>query len=171
MDQDYEPALSRATAPAPSAPARRGFGPGVLAAVGVVALAAGFGAGWASHTSSSKTSNGSGATVAVHGTLHLGGGLDNYSTSATASGTTCSGAGGYNDISAGVAVTIGDQTGKTLGVTSLQAGHVDSGSCVFDFATSVPAGATLYTVVISHRGTQTFQPSDVATGFNMSLGS
>lgn len=170
MDQDYEPTLNHAPTPQPPAPARRGFGPGILAAVGVVALAAGFGAGWVSHTSSSKTSS-SGATVAVHGTLRLGGGLDNYSTSATASGTTCSGAGGYNDISAGVAVTIGDQTGKTLGVTSLQAGHVDSGSCVFDFATSVPAGATLYTVVISHRGTQTFQPADVATGFNMSLGS
>src|SRR5690242_14867624 len=104
MDQDYQP-RTRSTAESADTPpsARRGFGPGILAAVGVVALAAGFGAGWVSHTSSGKAGTNSGAAVALHGTLHLAGGADNYSTSSTASGTTCSGAGGYNDISAGVA--------------------------------------------------------------------
>ncbi|WP_194893891.1 hypothetical protein [Catenulispora pinisilvae] len=159
---------------------RRSFGTAVLAATAVVALGVGFGAGYVSHTSSSASSSAttasssattasssattasSSATTAVHGTLTLPDG--GYSSV----GTTCSGSGGYQDISAGVAVTIGDQTGKTLAVTSLAAGTFGGGGCQFAFSTNV-AAATTYTVTISHRGTQTFTPADVASGFNMTL--
>jgi len=158
MDQDYD--VRPAAAPA----TRRGFGPGILGAVAAAALAIGFGAGWLSHTTNSTTSKPSGATTSVHGMLQLRDG--NYSSV----GNTCSGNGGYQDISGGVAVTIGDQTGKTLAVTSLQPGAFGGGGCQFTFAAQVPAGATLYTVTISHRGTQTFGPADVVGGFNMTLG-
>ncbi|MBS2535367.1 hypothetical protein KGQ20_21615 [Catenulispora sp. NF23] len=138
---------------------RRSFGSAVLTATAVVALGVGFGAGYVSHTSSSASSS---ATTAVHGTLTLPDG--GYSSV----GTTCSGSGGYQDINAGVAVTIGDQTGKTLAVTSLAAGTFGGGGCQFAFSTNV-AAATTYTVTISHRGTQTFMPAEVASGFNMTL--
>lgn len=147
-------------APASSAP-RRTFGPVVLAAVAVVALGAGFGTGWASHTSSSGNGSSS-ATTAIHGTLTLPDG--GYSSI----GTVCSGSGGYNDLTAGTAVTIGDQTGKTLAVTSLGAGGFGNGGCVFPFAAKVPA-ATSYTVTISHRGEQVFPASDIAAGFNLTM--
>jgi len=130
-----------------------------LAISTALALAAGFGAGWASHTSSGGSSS---ASTAVHGTLTLPDG--GY----TSVGTTCAGSGGYQDISAGVAVTIGDQTGKTLAVTSLQAGTFGGGGCQFAFSAKV-ATATTYTVTISHRGTQTFTPADIPGGFNLTL--
>jgi hypothetical protein len=153
--EDLSSTITTPVAPAP----RRGFGPAVLAATAVAALAVGFGAGWASHTSSSDSSS---ATTAVHGMLQLPDG--GY----TSVGNTCSGSGGYQDISAGVAVTIGDQTGKTLAVTSLQPGVFGGGGCQFTFSAKV-ASATAYTVTISHRGTQTFTPADVPGGFNMTL--
>lgn len=144
-------------------PTSRHFGARAVFAFGALGIAlggiAGFGAGWASHTSSSA---GNTATTAVHGTLTLPDG--GYSSV----GNTCSGSGGYQDINAGVAVTIGDQAGKTLAVTSLGAGGFGGGGCVFPFAAQVPA-ATTYTVTISHRGTQTFTPADVTAGFNMTL--
>lgn len=149
------------TPPAAAAGAtRRSFSPAVLAATTVLALAAGFGAGWVAHTSSSASA----ATTAVHGTLQLPkGGYD-------AAGDACSGSGGYSDITAGTAVTIGDQTGKTLAVTSLQAGqfNFDGGGCQFTFTAKVPA-ADSYTVTISHRGTQVFPASAVAGGFNLTM--
>lgn len=132
-----------------------------LAISTALALAAGFGAGWFSHTGS--TGSGSpAATTAVHGSLTLPDG--GY----TSVGSVCSGSGGYQDISAGVAVTIGDQAGKTLAVTSLGAGGFGGGGCVFPFSASVPAAAS-YTVTISHRGTQVFPAADVASGFNLTL--
>src|SRR5881275_3538031 len=170
MEQDFDqPLRTRSTTitpdngiqPAAESPApHRSFGPGILAAVGMAALAAGFGIGWASHTGGSKSNVNGGPTVAVHGMLQLGN--DAYDST----GTTCYGTSGYNDISGGIAVTIGDQAGKTLAVTSLQPGKFANGGCELDFATQVPAGATLYTVVISHRGTQTFSPADIGGGFN-----
>lgn len=135
------------------------FGVAILAGTAAAALAAGFGAGWFAHTSSGTSSS---ATTAVHGTLTLPDG--GY----TSVGSTCSGSGGYQDISAGVAVTIGDQGGRTLAVTSLGTGGFGNGGCIFPFSAQV-AAATTYTVTISHRGTQTFTPADVASGFNLTL--
>lgn len=144
-----------------TAPARapRRFGPAALATTAAVALAVGFGAGWLAHTSSGTSSS---ASTAVHGTLTLpDGGYNSV-------GSVCSGSGGYQDISAGVAVTIGDQAGKTLAVTSLQSGAFGGGGCQFAFSANVPA-ATSYTVAISHRGTQVFPASAIAGGFNLTL--
>lgn len=151
--------LTRPDAPGVSQP-HRTFGLGSVAGAVVVALGAGFGAGWASHTSGTSTST---STTSVHGTLTLSdGAYDSV-------GTSCSGSGGYQDISGGVAVNIGDQSGKTLSVTSLEAGHFGGGGCQFDFSTNVTS-SSLYTVTISHRGTQTFTPDAIAAGFNLTLG-
>lgn len=153
--QDQTPRRSAAT---PTTPGPRQFGPAALAATAAIALAVGFVAGWASHAGGGSSS----ASTAVHGTLTLADG--GYASI----GTTCAGSGGYQDISAGVAVTIGDQAGKTLAVTSLGVGGFGGGGCQFAFSAKVPA-ATTYTVTISHRGTQTFTPADIPGGFNMTL--
>lgn len=146
----------------PAAPAKREHSyvrTSMLAVSTALAMVAGLGVGWFSHTSGSSASS---PATAVHGMLTLPDG--GY----TSVGNTCAGSGGYQDISAGVAVTIGDQTGKTLAVTGLQAGTFGGGGCQFSFSASV-AAATTYTVTISHRGAQTFTPGDVDGGFNMSL--
>lgn len=163
MGTDYAQPPTTATRP------RRTFGTAVLAATIVIAASSGFGAGWVSHTSSGGSGSGgpassatSSAAIAVHGTLTV------PDSGFSSGGTTCSSADGYQDISAGVAVTIGDQAGKTLAVTSLTPGHRANSSCQFDFAAQVPT-ATTYTVTISHRGTQTFASADIAGGFNMTL--
>jgi hypothetical protein len=91
-------------------------------------------------------------------------------------GDPCVTLGGFTDITAGAAVTIGDSTGKTVAVGALEAGTVaaqadNSAACEFDFAIQVPAGLSEYTVTISHRGTQVFTPEQVHDGqVKMTLG-
>ena len=91
-------------------------------------------------------------------------------------GDTCVALGGYSDISEGTAVTVGGSTGQTLNIGSLSRGTIigQSGqpaSCQFAFSVFVPSGQSLYTVTISHRGTQTFTPDQVAAGISLTLGS
>lgn len=82
----------------------------------------------------------------------------------------CEGTGGYDDITAGTAVTVGGASGQTLGIGSLGSG-VDQGfACVFPFDVAVPGGQSIYTVTISHRGTQTLTPAEVAAGITLTLG-
>lgn len=109
-----------------------------LAASTALALAVGFGAGWASHTTSAST-----GTTAVHGMLQLPDG--GY----TSVGNVCSGSSGFQDISAGVAVTIGNQDGKTLAVTSLQPGTFGGGGCQFAFSTKVASATTGFNMTLS----------------------
>lgn len=83
----------------------------------------------------------------------------------------CQGDGGYSDITTGVAVTVGGANGQTLGIGALGVGHEDSAAeCVFPFDVQVPAGQSLYTVTISHRGTQTLTPDELVTGIQLTLG-
>lgn len=101
----------------------------------------------------------SNSTITVHGSLTLGPGTyvpDGYGS--------CTPGDGYNDISAGTAVTIGDQTGATIAVGQLQPGRADGDGqqgCVFNFDIQAPGGRKLYTVTVSHRGTQVFQPDQI----------
>src|SRR6185312_221315 len=101
--------------PVATAPARRGISPAIVAVVAVVALAAGFGAGYAAHGSGTASKK----TVTVHGSLTLAQGAYKEG-----DGTGCTAGDGYSDISPGTAVTIGDDTGATLAVGQLQAGQV-----------------------------------------------
>jgi hypothetical protein len=85
----------------------------------------------------------------------------------------CTTSGGYSDISAGTAVTIGDQTGTTIAVGQLQAGRAAGDGeqgCTFDFDVQTTGIHTLYTVTVSHRGTQTFTSVQADQGIALTLG-
>jgi len=121
------------------------------------------------------------AQVHVHGTLQLGplGSVDTTSTSGAVNGDACESGSGYSDISAGTTVAVGGGNGQTLAVGALSAGveaNVDNslgsplGDCVFSFDVAVPGGQSAYTVTISHRGTQTYTPAQVAQGISLTLG-
>lgn len=103
--------------------------------------------------------------VDVFGTLTLPAG------SFVSNGASCSGDGGFSDIAGGVAVTVGGPDGQTLAVTGLEAGaETVQGDCVFSFDVQAPAGLSLYTVTISHRGTQTYTPAQIDQGIELTLG-
>lgn len=121
------------------------------------------------------------AQIHVRGTLQLGplSAVDSTNFDHAANGDGCTAGQGYSDITAGATVVVGGSTGQSLGVGALNAGverNVDSslglalGDCVFSFDVAVPGGQTAYTVTISHRGTQTFTPQQVAAGIQLTLG-
>lgn len=76
---------------------------------------------------------------------------------------TCAGSGGYSDISAGVQVVITDNLGKTVAISSLEAGTGSSGTCTFAFHASVPARVGSYGVAVSHRGTIEYDEKRIAS--------
>jgi len=141
----------RATAPTPWWRRR----PVQLLAAGAV-IAAGVGIYFATQST---------AQVHVHGTLTLApGGF-------TTGSNDCEGDGGYSDITGGTAVTVGGSTGQTLGIGALSPGQQDdSSNCVFSFDVPVPGGQSVYTVTISHRGTQTVTPAELTSGLALTLG-
>jgi hypothetical protein len=121
------------------------------------------------------------AQIHVRGTLTLGILAATPSgTGATATnGESCTADQGYDDITAGATVAIGGANGQTLAVGPLSAGvlrNVDDslgspeGDCVFSFDVAVAGGQSAYTVTISHRGSQTFTPQQVADGIALTLG-
>lgn len=143
--------------------------------VGAAVVAVAIGAGVYFAVSSGPTQ------VHVRGTLQLGplGSVDSVNPSHAANGDACEAAQGYSDISAGATVTVGGANGQPLAVGALGGGvesNVDTsfsmplGDCVFSFDVAVPAGQSAYTVTISHRGTQTFTPDQVAAGIHLTLG-
>jgi hypothetical protein len=166
---DPAPVLEQPAEPQPSAPWYRRRNPLIVAAAAVVA--AGIGIGLA-------LSNGP-STIQITGVLALGpfDAIDTTSTT-VANGDACESSGGYTDITAGTAVVVGNGTGQTIGTGGLQAGieaNVDdtlgtpAGNCVFQFAVTVPAGESAYTVTISHRGTTTLTPDQVKNGILLTL--
>lgn len=154
--------------------------PAVLAGAAAVVLAgAGVAVGMSLGSHGSGASGpppaGSGDTssqVHVWGSLTVAGFnyIDSQRPGENYSGDTCTTIGGYNDISAGTAVVIGGPTGQ-IGVGALSAGAISNGGCVFDFDVPVPAGLSVYTVTVSHRGTQTFSPDQLQGGIQLSIGS
>jgi hypothetical protein len=168
-----EPAapVEPAAGPTPPVPLWRRKQTLIIGAVAVVA-AAGIAIGMAA-------TSGPG-TVQIHGVLALGP-LDaiDTTTGTPADGDSCAAASGYDDITAGAAVVVGDGSGRTIGTGGLQAGieaHVDDsagtplGNCSFQFAVTVPAGESTYTVTISHRGMQTLTADQVKNGILLTLG-
>lgn len=86
-------------------------------------------------------------------------------------GGQCVGTGGYSDISPGVAVTVGDSTGKTLAIGSITLGESAPGQCLFVWAVKgVPFGLSEYTVTISHRGTQVLTQDQAQQPVDLTLG-
>lgn len=170
--------------PQPPTRTRGTFGLPLLIGSSLAALAVGVAVGWAAfHKTDAKPAatpaaaapgaTPAAATITVSGHLTLQRGF----LFQDASSTTCSANpnDGFTDISEGVAVTIGDQTGQTLAVTQLEAGLLVSGNlaghaCQFGFSAQVPGGKTLYTVLISHRGTQTFTHAQAMSQVEITLG-
>jgi hypothetical protein len=149
-----------------------------LAGVAVVVVAVGVGAYFAGHATAPSAATASGAAAAAGGGIHVRGTLalpalgfiDTSNSGQGADGDSCQATSGYDDITSGAAVTVGGQTGQTLGVGALSSGGISSGQCVFSFDVSVPAGQSVYTVTISHRGTQTFTAEQVQQPIALSLG-
>ena len=139
-----------------------------LGAGAVVLAGAGVGVGLAL---GSHDSNATPSQVHVWGSLTIAGFnfTDTENPTNSFDGDTCTTTGGYDDISAGAAVVIGGPTGQ-IGVGALGAGTISNGTCSFDFDVPVPSGLSVYTVTISHRGTQSFTPDQLAGGVRLSLG-
>ena len=103
-------------------------------------------------------------TYRITGTLTL---ADGFSAS-----TTCSGKGGFRDISEGAQVTITDSTGATIALGHLGTGRVDTGGCVFPFEVAdVPAGKEFYGIEVSHRGVIKYGENEVrGSSIKLTLG-
>lgn len=188
VEAGSEPYPAPEPAAPPAAPWWRQPGPAIL--VGALIIAAGIGTGIAVTGSKRATAapadspSPSPSTLYVTGSLTIpfGTTLDPTARDTAADTSTapvlrdpCVTEGGYTDISDGTAVTIGGATGQTLAIGSLDAGRVttnasNNAECQFGFSVPVPAGQSLYTVTISHRGTQTFTPDQVTQGIELSLG-
>lgn len=169
------------------APWWRQPGPAIIAGAVVIAVGVGTGialAGSGSGSLASAPPSPSPSTIEVAGTITIPFGLTLDPTARDTSVApgenphpydVCVAEGGYTDISAGTAVTIGGPAGQTLGIGSLGPGRVTSNDannaeCQFGFSVPVAGGQSLYTVTISHRGTQTFTPDQVAQGVQLTLG-
>lgn len=85
---------------------------------------------------------------------------------------TCSGYEGYDDMVAGAQVVIRDATGETVAVSALDEGEPQGRtSCIFPFTVEdVPAGESIYSVEVSHRGEITFKEDEAEVGLTLSLG-
>lgn len=160
------------TPTAPTSPPRRSHG-GLIAAAVVAAalLLAGGGLGGAMLVSGKgpidalKAAAGAGSFTAS-GVMVLSD-SDGYSVS-----TTCSGKGGYADITEGASVTVTDAAGATIAVGRLGAGHLETAGCTFDFSIpDVPSGKGFYGIEVEHRGTLKYSEADISKGgLKMGLG-
>lgn len=143
--------------------------PVVLAATAAAVLAGGgiaVGMSLDSRGSASTSSQ-----VHVWGSITITGlnSIDTQNPTNSLDGDACEAATGYDDITAGAAVVIGGPTGQ-VGIGALGTGVIDAGRCTFSFDVPAPSGLSVYTVTISHRGTQTFTPDELAGGVRLSLG-
>ena len=84
----------------------------------------------------------------------------------------CTGAGGYDDIGEKAAVTIRDDSGKTVAQGRLGPGAGQDLNCTFPFTVDdVPSGSKFYEVEVSHRGGVVFSRDDLDDGpVKLSLG-
>ena len=75
----------------------------------------------------------------------------------------CAGGGGYDDITAGMGLTLRDGEGKILGTARLGSGHAseDRKLCLFDFEFSDVPEVDFYSVESGRRGEQTYSLADM----------
>ena len=86
-------------------------------------------------------------------------------------GGDCTGVGGYDDLHAGTAVVVKDETGKVLATGSLAGGKIISlETCQWTFDVANVPDAQFYQVEVSHRGNVTFSRADLDnTGWKVAL--
>lgn len=115
---------------------------------------------------------GGASSVTLHGAMMINPASDNeFGDNFSTVGGTCTGSGGYDDLSQGASVTIHDPTGKVIATGALQEGHgVDGIGCLFNWRiTNVPR-EKFYGVEISHRGTVDFKATGIKSGFDTDIG-
>lgn len=113
-----------------------------------------------------------GNSMDVKGTLTLSGGPRDLHTLTEdpASGDPCEGDSGYSDIAEGTAVVVRNSKGDKIGLSSLKAGKIKDGACVFPFEVSDAKGSgKIFSVEVAHRGEVSFKKSE-ATSLELSLG-
>ncbi len=96
-----------------------------------------------------------GGSHTLHGTLTL-----TSSSGISRSGGNCSGTGGYDDLTAGAAVTVKNESGTVIATGSLERGASDATYptvvCHFSFTISNLPDAKFYSVEVTHRGALTY---------------
>jgi len=85
----------------------------------------------------------------------------------------CSGTGGYSDISNGAQVIVTDAEGKTVALGKIADGFNGyPGRCRFKVVVKgVPKGSNFYGIEVTHRGRVQFTAVDIAKQVELSLGS
>jgi hypothetical protein len=147
--------------------------PAVTAAAGIVLAGAGVAVGVALTSHAPDSSTDTSPQTHVWGSIAITGFnfTDTQNPTDSHTGDACKTTSGYDDITEGAAVVIGGPTGQ-IGVGALSGGSISNGNsaCSFSFDVAVPSGLSVYTVTISHRGTQTFTPDQLTGGVRLSLG-
>jgi hypothetical protein len=168
------PGYPMAPPPGSQAPVRARRWPVVVATiVGLVV-----GAGVTAAVLAPATSSSPGQPTALGGiikpsTFALNGVLQLTDSRVVVSNGTCSGTGGYADITTGASITVSDASHTTVATGELGVGQGGAGSCTFTFTISdVPDSSAFYSVEVTHRGQVTFSRDVLRTqGAQLSLGS
>jgi hypothetical protein len=96
-----------------------------------------------------------GGSHTLHGTLTL-----HSISDISRSGGSCSGTGGYSDLTGGGAVTVKNESGTVIGTGSLDQGVSDTTYptvvCHFSFTISNLPDAKFYSIEVTHRGALTY---------------
>lgn len=90
------------------------------------------------------------------------------------SGTACTGSdagSGYGDINQGAQVTVSNNSGSILALSSLDAGSADgSGNCVFNFTVQSVPYSSFYQIEVTHRGNVDYSYQQLSSqGFSMGM--
>lgn len=96
----------------------------------------------------------------LHGTVHL-----TSSSGVTHAAGSCSGSGGYDDLTAGAPVTVKNESGSIIATGTLDEGVSDPAyptvACDFAFTISNLPDAKFYSVEVSHRGALTYSKDEL----------
>lgn len=77
------------------------------------------------------------------------------------SSSSCSGTGGYGDISQGTDVVVRDEGSEIIGTSSLGPGDRSGGSCTFSFEVEELPPADFYSIEVGDRGELTYSREDL----------
>lgn len=86
-------------------------------------------------------------------------------------GPTCEGGRGFDDLRSGAPVTVKNESGKIIGLGSLDIGATSaSTTCEFPFEVDDVGNAKVYEIEVAHRGGVVFKRSDLeGNGWKVSL--
>ena len=155
-----------AAAPAPER-SRRGLLIQAAAVVVVVLLVGGFLVYWFLFRTS---------TMTVRGTVGIRGARDSgryvVSTPDKAGNSSCTGAGGFTDVSGGAPLVISDAAGNRVATGTLNPGLYVAGlhACIFGFLMKVPDDLDTYGVTVGVHGTALVSRADLRRGPALTLG-